>query len=261
MIDNRKKLAIANFKMTLNMSFEIEKWMETFQKATERLELDKSEIVLCPQSALLSYFVEKINKSGVTFGTQNCFWESKGAFTGENSPVLTKSLGGKYVILGHSERRAYFGETNESINLKIKAALKASLKPVLCIGESGKEKKSDETMYVITKQFNECLAEISLAKMEEIILCYEPVWAISANNPDHLPDSNEVMEVKLLIKKLVMKSYGERVANKVRILYGGSVKGDNVEEVCVSAGMDGALIGGASLLPYDLVKVVKALNN
>jgi triosephosphate isomerase (TIM) len=261
MLRNRKKLTVANFKMSLNMSFEVNNWMENFKKATDVLDLRNGEIVLCPPIGLLDKFVQKIEHQDVAFGAQNCFWEQKGAFTGENSPVMIKSLGGKYVILGHSERREFFGETNDMINLKLKMALKSSLTPILCIGESGEEKKKDFTLEAIKKQFYECLAEISSNKMEEIVLCYEPIWAISANNPDHLPDSNEIMEARLLIKKLVMKYYGEGVASKVRILYGGSVKGDNVEEVCVKAGMDGALIGGASLLPYDLARIAKILDN
>lgn len=261
MLRNRKKLTVANFKMSLNMSFEVKNWMENFKKATDVLDLANGEIVLCPPIALLDKFVQTIEHQDVAFGAQNCFWEQKGAFTGENSPAMIKSLGGKYVILGHSERREYFGETNKMINLKLKMALKSSLTPILCIGESGEEKKKELTLEAIRKQFQECLTEISPNKMEEIVLCYEPIWAISANNPDHLPDSNEIMEARLLIKKLVMKTYGEGVANKVRILYGGSVKGDNVQEVCVNAGMDGALIGGASLLPYDLARIAKILDN
>lgn len=261
MIKNRKKLTVANFKMSLNMPFEYQKWMETFKKAIARTELSGVEVVLCPPIALLNKFVSEIDNQDVYFGAQNCFWEQKGAFTGENSSAMIKGLGGKYVILGHSERRKYFGETNETINLKIQTALKSGLTPILCVGESGEEKKNDQTLEVIKKQFNECLKGISPVKMEELILCYEPIWAISANNPDHLPDSNEIMGARLLIKKLVMKSYGEKIANRVRILYGGSVKGDNAKEVCVDAGMDGALIGGASLLPYDLVKIAEVLDN
>lgn len=261
MLRNRKKLTVANFKMSLNMSFEVNNWMENFKKATDVLDLNSGEIVLCPPIALLDKFVQKIEHQDVVFGAQNCFWEQKGAFTGENSPAMIKSLGGKYVILGHSERKEYFGETNSMINLKLKMALKSSLTPILCIGESAKEKKEDLTLEAIKKQFHECLAEISPNKMEEIVLCYEPIWAISANKPDHLPDSNEIMEARLLIKKLVMKTYGEGVSNKVRILYGGSIKGDNVQEVCVNSGMDGALIGGASLLPYDLARIAKILDN
>ncbi len=261
MIRNRKKLTVANFKMSLNMLFELNSWMENFKNASDSLELKKGEIVLCPPIALLSQFTEKIKHEDVEFGAQNCFWEQKGAFTGENSPAIIKSLGGKYVIVGHSERRGYFGETNEVINLKIKAALKSSLKPILCLGENAEEKKRDLTSEVIKKQFEECLYEIPSTKIEGIILCYEPIWAISANNPDHLPETNEIMEARLLIKKLVMKSYGETVANKIRILYGGSVKGDNAKEVCLDSGMDGALVGGASLLPYDLARIAKILDN
>ncbi len=261
MISNRKKITVANFKMSLNMTFEFNSWIDNFEKATENLDLKRGEIVLCPPIALLSQFTGKIDHEDVSFGAQNCFWEQKGAFTGEDSPAMIKSVGGKYVILGHSERRKYFGETNNMINLKVKAALKSGLTPILCMGESAEEKANDETLEVIKKQFKECLMDISSAKMDSLILCYEPVWAISANNPDHLPNSNEIMEARLLIKRLVMKMYGEAVANKIRILYGGSVKGDNVKEVCVNSGMDGALIGSASLLPYDLVRIAKVIDN
>ena len=261
MIRDKRRLTVANFKMSLNMTFELNNWEENFIKATKNLDLGKSKIVLCPPIALLNQFIDKISHKDVDFGAQNCFWEQKGAFTGENSPAIIKSLGGRYVILGHSERRGYLGENNEMINLKIKAALKSSLTPILCIGENADERNKDKTAEVIKKQFEECLDEISLAKVEGVILCYEPVWAISANNPDHLPNTNEIMEAKLLIKKLIMKTYGETTANKIRILYGGSVKGDNVKEVCVNSGMDGALIGGASLLPYDLARIAQIIDN
>lgn len=257
----KENLIVANFKMTLNMSFEVSKWMSTFESATQGLELKDSEFVLCPQIALLDRFVKEVSHEHVEFGAQTCFWEQKGAFTGESSPTMIKSLGGKYVILGHSERRMYFGENNEVINHKIKAALKVGLTPILCIGESGEEKKTDKTLEAIGKQFEECLDGITATKMEKLILCYEPIWAISANEPDHLPTTNEIMEARLLIKKMVLKKFGESLAKKMQILYGGSVKGDNAQEVCADAGMNGALIGGASLLPYDLVKIARILDN
>jgi len=257
----RKKLTVANFKMNLNMSFEVKKWMEIFNEAMAGIQFEKNEIVLCPPIALLDSFSSKMKFTDVTFGAQNCCWERKGAFTGENSPAIIKSVGGKYVILGHSERRTHFFEDNKMINLKLKAILKSSLTPIVCIGETYNEKQNDQTLEIITKQFTECLKEISPAKVEEVVFCYEPIWAISANCPDQLPTSNEIMEARLLIKKLIMKTYGERIASKARILYGGSVKSDNVKEICVDAGMDGALIGGASLLPYDLVRIAKILDN
>ena len=167
----------------------------------------------------------------------------------------------KYVILGHSERRGYFFENDEIINLKIVAALRSGLKVVLCIGENGEQKGAGEGEDAVIAQFKGCLKNISAAKMENVIICYEPVWAISSNNPDHMPTSNEILSAKLLIRKLLSEKYGQAVSRKIKIIYGGSVDSKNVWQTCIEPEMDGALVGKESLTPNNFVKIAEAFDN
>lgn len=251
---------IANFKMNLTTKHEVEHWLLSFEKASKDLPEDgRVKTVLCPQAIYLEKFKNKFKSDAIDFGIQNCFWQDKGAFTGEISPAAAHSLGANYVILGHSERRNYLGETDEMVAYKIKAALKNRIRPVLCIGEDADQKRKDQLKETLLEQLKMCLSFVSSGMLDQVVICYEPVWAISANNPDHLPTSNEIMGAKLLIRKFLLSQYDEVVANRVKIIYGGSVDSKNVEEVCISAGMDGALVGSASLMPYELVKIGQAL--
>lgn len=171
---------------------------------------------------------------------------------------MVKNLGADFVILGHSERRRYFCEDNGEINLKIEAAIRNGLKPILCVGED-KEQKESGTLAII-EQLEGCLGKTSRMNIENIIICYEPVWAISSNNPDHLPTTNEIMSARLMIKKFLVEKYGARIAEKVRIIYGGSVDAKNVKEVCLNPGMDGVLVGKESLAPYGFIKIAEIIN-
>ncbi len=260
MSTKKEALVVANFKMNFNMRYELQHWFANFIKAKKGIRLDSTRLILCPPFIHLSSFIKKIRSKQISFGAQDCFWEQKGAFTGEISPTMIRSFGGKYVIAGHSERRRYKGETNKIINYKVTAALKAGLQPILCIGENAREKKHDMLFSVITKQFKECLYDVGRSRIKDIIICYEPVWAISANKPDHLPTTDEIMEAKLLIKKLLIQEYEGPVSEHVRIIYGGSVVSKNVSEVCIDAGMDGVLVGGASLLPHEFVKIAQTID-
>jgi triosephosphate isomerase len=170
---------------------------------------------------------------------------------------MLKSVGAQYVILGHSERRKYFGETNKQIALKVERVFKNRMIPVICIGENKEEKEQDLTMQVILNQLNEILEKVGRGNIEKTILCYEPVWAISSNNPKTPPTSNEIMEARLLIKKFLIKKYGKLAAERVQIIYGGSVDQKNVEETCLISGMEGALVGSCSTKPYDFVKIIQ----
>lgn len=261
MIKKKAKVVVANFKMNFNVRFELQHWFTNFIKAKKTLKTARTQLVLCPPFIHCDAFVKKIRSKSISFGAQDCFWEQKGAFTGEISPTALKSGGIRYVILGHSERRRYFGETNQIVNYKIKAALKAGLIPIVCIGENEREKKAELILSVVTKQFKECFDGIGRNNFDKVIICYEPVWAISANKPDHLPSTNEIMGAKLLIKRLLAQNYGTPTSEKACIIYGGSVTSKNVGEVCIEPGMDGALVGGASLLPYDLVKITQLIDD
>ncbi len=261
MQNKKKNIIVANFKMNFNTQFEVENWLKEFAKVQERNRLIKTEVVLCPQFVLFERFVKNISGKDIFFGTQDCFWEQKGSYTGEISPMIIKTLGGSYVILGHSERKKYFGETNRMTYLKIKTAMKAGLTPILCVGESSEERNSGNMKKVIFSQLDESLGDISKANVEKVAFCYEPIWAISANTPDALLDANEIMGAKLLIKRFINDRYGEAVAEKARIIYGGSVDGKNVKEICIDAGMEGALVGSASLKPQEFGKIIEAFEN
>jgi triosephosphate isomerase len=195
----------------------------------------------------------------VETGGQNCFWESKGAFTGETSPRALYSWGARYVILGHSERKRYFGENPKMIAKKLQAALKENLIPIVCVGESAQEKEEGKTFEVISEQLEEYLGGIEAIRVRRVIFCYEPIWAISANGPAILPTQNDIMSARLVIQKFLSKTYGSRLAEQVLIIYGGSVDSQNAEETCLKSGMDGALVGSASLKPMELVKIGQVL--
>ncbi len=258
---NNKKIIIANLKMYLALVGDVDRWLDNFSKAEKDLAFKNVELVICPPSIFIEKFINKIESKTVSVGAQNCFWENKGAFTGEISPAMLSSMGARYVILGHSERRNYLGENNEIISHKILTALKSGLKPIVCVGEDREQRKRGMTMEVILTQLDECLGGVSQGRMEDVVICYEPVWAISANNPVAPPTSDDVMSARLLIKKFLVKKYGEKVAERVRIIYGGSIDSKNVGDVCVDSGMKGGLIGHASTIPHELVKIATLMDN
>ncbi len=246
--------------MYLSLAGEAERWLENFSKAKKELKLSNTELVICPSAIFLDQFAKKNKSKTIFIGAQNCVWENKGAFTGEISPTMLSSSGIKYVILGHSERRKYFSENDEIVSRKIMAALKAGLKPVVCVGVDDDQKRRGKTMEVVLGQLNGCLGEVGSGKIENIIICYEPVWAISANKPKSPPSSDEIMTARLIIKKFLVKKYGEKIAERVRIIYGGSVDSKNIQEVCIDSGMKGGLVGSAGTIPYELVKITKLMD-
>ena len=173
---------------------------------------------------------------------------------------MIKNMGGEYVILGHSDRRKYFFENDDKINLKIHAVLKNGLKVILCVGENAEEKKNGSGEAVIFEQLKNCLNNINTKKIADIIICYEPVWAISSNNPNRLPVIDEIMSAKILIKKFLIRKYKLKVAEKVKIIYGGSVFPENIKETCIEPGMDGVLVGKESLNPLNFIKMAETID-
>jgi triosephosphate isomerase (TIM) len=250
-----QKLIVGNLKMNLLSPQERERYLSWMDKELKNKKLKNSEIVLCPSFVHLEAFKKWSNKK-VKLGAQNMFPEEKGSYTGEISPMMLKNLGCEYVILGHSERRRYLSENDHEINLKIISALKNGLKIILCVGEN----KNQETD-IILEQLRNCFEGVRRGKMDNVSICYEPVWAISSNNPDHLPTANEIMSAKLLIKKFLVEKFGTKIAEKVRIIYGGSVDSSNVKQICINPGMDGALIGRESLVPHGFMKTAEIINN
>lgn len=206
--------------------------------------IKKNEIVICPPFTLLYEFKKLLNKTNIKLGAQNMHFEDKGAFTGEISALMLKDAGCDYAILGHSERRQYFNEKDRLVNKKIRTALKHSLKPILCIGETLGQRTSNQTTKIIKNQLLNCLNNIDESEMKNIVIAYEPVWAIGTGK-NATPEQAE--DVHKFIRGLLSSMYDERTSNNTRIIYGGSVKESNVKSLMKMKNINGALVGGASL--------------
>lgn len=253
-----EKLIVGNLKMNLLTIAERDRYLESLKKELKGKEFSNSEIVLCPPSIHLESFAGKIEDGDFAVGAQNVFWEDRGSFTGEISAPMVKNVGAKFVIVGHSERRKNFGETNEILKAKVNAVLNSNLTPIFCVGETLEERQNGETSEVIVKQIHEGLADVPVSKIASVVIAYEPVWAVGS---DAVPTSDEIMEVKILLKKIFADTFGVPVSEKMRILYGGSVKALITKQVCLDPGMDGVLVGRESLIPMELVKIAEIINN
>ncbi len=205
-----------------------------------------------PATALKS-MADAAKGTNIMVGGENCHWEKEGAFTGEIAPAMLVEAGCSFVIIGHSERRQYFGETNETCNKKVKAALANGLTVILCCGETLEEREADKTTAVVTDHVKNGLAGLSNADMAKIVIAYEPVWAIGTGKT---ATPAQAQEVHAVIRKLLADMFGPDVSAATRIQYGGSVKPDNVKEIMAQPDVDGALVGGASLKPDSFAKLV-----
>ncbi|MFZ3172749.1 MAG: triose-phosphate isomerase [Carboxydocellales bacterium] len=212
------------------------------------------EVVVCPPFTALAKAAEVAKGSNIAVGAQNMYWEEKGAFTGEVSPTMLKEAGCKYVILGHSERRQFFGETNETVNNKIKAAYQYGLLPIVCVGELLEEREAGQTEQVVRQQTENSLAGLSQEQVKQLVVAYEPVWAIGTGKTASKEDAQQVIG---FIRRILAEMYGQELANLVRIQYGGSVKGDNIAELMAQPDIDGALVGGASLTVDAFGPIIK----
>jgi triosephosphate isomerase len=212
------------------------------------------EVVVCPPFTALAKAAEVAKGSNIAVGAQNMYWEEKGAFTGEVSPTILKEAGCKYVILGHSERRQFFGETNENVNNKIKAAYQYGLLPIVCVGELLEEREAGQTEQVVRQQTENSLAGLSQEQVKQLVVAYEPVWAIGTGKTASKEDAQQVIG---FIRRILAEMYGQELANLVRIQYGGSVKGDNIAELMAQPDIDGALVGGASLTVDAFGPIIK----
>ncbi|MBU3942557.1 triose-phosphate isomerase [Patescibacteria group bacterium] len=231
-----KKLIVANWKMN---PINIQEAQDIFEGLRKRCDLalrSNPEIVICPPFIYLSQL------SGITLGAQNCYWEEKGAYTGEVSVAMLKELGCQYVIVGHSERRKYFMETDEMVNKKTKAVLEAGLTPIVCIGETQEEREGDKTEAILEEEITKGLEGIDLSK---IVIAYEPIWAIGTGNAC---DVDEAQRMKEVILKMTSKD--------VKIIYGGSANASNAEGYLKQANFDGLLVGGASLNPQEFTQII-----
>ena len=213
------------------------------------------EVADCPPACYLEAVASAVQGSAVGVGGQNMYHEPSGAYTGEISGPMLQDVGCTYVILGHSERRQYFGETDESINIKLKAALSLGLIPIVCVGETLEQREADQTQTVIQTQFTGSFAGISGGDMAKTVIAYEPVWAIGTGETA-TPDQAE--EVHSDLRKMLENQYTSQIAQEVRIQYGGSVKPDNAVELLSQPNIDGALVGGASLKVDDFLAIIGA---
>jgi len=238
----RKPLIAGNWKMHKNST----KAVETAIRLVDLIPAGTTQhdIMIAPPFTALSQVYEIIKSTCVSLGAQNLYWEKKGAFTGEISSEMLASTGCKYVIIGHSERRQYFGETDETVNKKINAAICADLIPILCVGESAQERESEKTFSVLDKQIKNGLDNCSGDFLKTLVLAYEPVWAIGTGKT---ATTEQAQEVHQFLRSLIEKIFGNQLAKSIRILYGGSVKPDNIKNIMVMPDIDGVLVGGASL--------------
>ncbi|HRZ86243.1 MAG TPA: triose-phosphate isomerase [bacterium] len=213
-----------------------------------------TDIVVCPSFTAIAEVAETLSESTIAVGGQDLYWEASGAFTGEVSGAQLKDAGCSYVIIGHSERRQFFGETDATVNKKIKAALAAGLTPIVCVGELLQERESGKTEEVIRVQVQGSLANLTEDEMSGIVIAYEPVWAIGTGK---VATPQQAQDVHKFIRGLLEKMFGKAVASQVRIQYGGSVKPSNVKELMAAPDIDGALVGGASLDADQFIQLVK----
>jgi len=218
-------------------------------------EISKVEKVLCPPFTSIAAVSVMLEGSGIGLGAQNLHWEEKGAFTGEVAPNMVKEFCG-YVIIGHSERRTYFGETDETVNRKLRAALKADLIPIVCVGETLDQYESGQTAEVVRRQIKSGFAEVDSASASRIVVAYEPIWAIGTGKASSGDNANYVHGK--VIRPALSELFGADAAEAMRILYGGSVTAANAAEFFSQSDIDGALVGGASLKPDEFVAITKA---
>lgn len=245
----RKKVIAGNWKMNM-LPNEAIAFIEEFTPLVKDTE---NEVILCVPYTDLFYSLLSAQNTNIKIGAQNMHWESNGAYTGEVSPKMLKAIGVEYVIIGHSERRQYFNETDETVNKKIKAAFENELKPIVCVGETLEEREKGITSQIITSQTRLALDGLKEEQIKNTIIAYEPIWAIGTGKTATSEDANNSIKE---IRKEIEKIYGKDVAECVIIQYGGSVKSVNAKELFTMSDIDGGLVGGASLKPDEFAKIV-----
>ena len=247
----RKAIIAGNWKMNKTPS-EAKTLLEAVVPAVKDADC---EVIACVPFVDLSVALETTKGSNVKIGAENCHWAESGAFTGEISAPMLKEMGVEYVVLGHSERRQYFGETDETVNKRTKAALAAGLKPIVCVGELLWERECDITEEVIARQIKLDLFNVTAEELKNIVIAYEPVWAIGTGKT---ATSDQAEEMLAYIRSIVAEKYGNEAAEDTSILYGGSCKASNAPELFAKPNIDGGLIGGASLKAADFKGIIDA---
>src|SRR3989338_5399388 len=250
-----KKLIAANWKMNKTVKESIS-FVKEFEKIVNEKDVD---IVICPAFTSLNVVANEIKNSSIKLGAQNMHFEDSGAYTGEISSLMLKEIGCEYVILGHSERREFFGEDDTLISKKVASALKHSLKPILCVGETFEQREKGRAKEVLENQLKGCLADVTKEQMKNVTIAYEPVWAISRGNPNVKAATKEDAEdAHKFIRGLLSKMYGSSTAKTVRIIYGGSMKPENAKELLSLPDIDGGLVGNASLDAKSFYEIIKS---
>lgn len=246
----RKPIIAGNWKMncTIPEALELVKRLKVMISDVKGL-----EIVIAPPFTALSPVSHALIGSNMTLAAQNLFWEGKGAFTGEISAEMILDAGCDYVIIGHSERRQFFAETDDSVNMKVKAALAGGLIPIVCVGETLAEREAGETFSIIERQLTNGLNDVRISSSEDLVIAYEPVWAIGTGRT---ATPSQAQEVHAYIRDLLKNLLGE-AAGDIRVLYGGSVKPENIDELMTEPDIDGALVGGASLKADSFARIVR----
>lgn len=250
-VDNKMPFIAGNWKMHKTIS-EAADLVKALNESSS--ELADAEIVVIPPYTALSEITKTLQGSTIKIGAQNLFWEEKGAFTGEVSAPMLKDAGCQYVVIGHSERRQYFGETDETVNKKIKAALAHALMPIVCIGESLEEREKGEIIDKVDSQINAGLEGLQKEQMSQIIIAYEPIWAIGTGLT---ATPAQAEEVHSFIREKLTEKYGNETASYAIILYGGSAKPDNTYSLLIEKNINGALVGGASLEADSFIQIAK----
>ena len=246
----RKKVIAGNWKMNM-LPDEAIKFIE---ELTPLVKDTENEVVLCVPYTDLFYALLTAQNTNIKIGAQNMHFEEKGAYTGEVSGKMLKAINVEYVILGHSERRQYFNETDETVNKKLKAAFTYGLKPIVCVGETLEEREAGKTTDIITKQTELALEGLTEEQVANTIIAYEPIWAIGTGKTATKEDANDTIKQ---IRKKIAEIYGQNEAERVIIQYGGSVKSSNAKELFEMSDIDGGLVGGASLKAEEFSKIVK----
>jgi triosephosphate isomerase len=250
----KKKLIAGNWKMNLTLKSSRVLAQEIAGSITKK-DLSTTDVLICPTFIALPACSKILADSDISLGAQNMSDKDDGAFTGEISASMLTAVGCEYVIIGHSERRKYFGETNHVVNSKVAKALSTDLKPIMCVGETLQEREDDIFEAIVEKQISEGLAGITDEQMTNVTIAYEPVWAIGTGvnaTPKQASDMHK------FIRKLVSEKYGTATGDNIRILYGGSVNAKNAREILHAGGIDGALVGGASLKVDDFHAIISA---
>lgn len=245
----RIPIIAGNWKMNKNISEAIE-LVNSIKEESNKTDV---EVVVCVPATCLNEVKKVAKDSNLKIGAQNMHWEESGAFTGEISPTMLNEIGVDYVIIGHSERRQYFNETDETVNKKIKSAISHKINPILCVGETLEQRESGKEKEVVKNQIVKDLEDISAEDIQKIVIAYEPIWAIGTGKTASSDDANEMTA---FIREIVKELYTEEVSEDVRIQYGGSVKPKNVTEIMNKSDIDGALVGGASLKAEDFKQLI-----